>query len=264
MTRLESRYSSQLSAGLGAVPETLELLRLWTPGTPASQLVDTAVESGTFSRATARRTRNLVAEMFAPRYLCDGGTPAERLKFLMGHRLPHEALVQTLLLHTCRAQPMLADFIIEVYWPKYSGGATSLLKADAEGFIRRALDGGKMAAKWSPSTIDRQAGHLVGCCLDFGLVSKGKGSVRTIQRFAIRRETALYLAHDLHFAGASDMALVQHLDWRLFGYEPQEVVRQLRTLGDDGHLIVQSSGELVQISWKYKSMEDCLNALAQR
>ena len=48
-----------------------------------SKLAKRAVEEGIFSRATARRTRNLAAEMFAPRYLTERGVAASRLKFLL-------------------------------------------------------------------------------------------------------------------------------------------------------------------------------------
>lgn len=260
----EIQYTSQLAAGMGMVPETLELLRLWEPGMNPAQLVNAAVEEGVFSRATARRTRNIVAEMFAPRFLVSDGTPAARVKFLVNGRIHYDTLSQLCFLYTCRAQRILADFVIEVYWQKYCAGASALATDDAKSFIYRALDSGRMVSRWSDSTIQRQAGYLVGCCLDFGLLSKGKPTARTIQRFAIRPDVALYLVHDLHFAGYSELSIVEHPDWRLFGLEPQEIVGQIRKLADDGHLLVQTSGELIQISWKYKSMEDCLNALIKR
>lgn len=255
-------YTTQLQAGLGMIPETLALLRLWQPGMTPSQLADRAIKEGVFSRTTARRARNLAAEMFAPRYLSHGGAAAERLHLLVGQRFPHDALIQLFFLHTARAQQIFADFVIEVYWPKYSAGASALCRDDAERFVLRALDTGRMGKRWTDSTIRRVSGYLIGCCVDFGLLAEGTRVSRPIQRFAIRREAALYLAYDLHFAGLSDMRIVEHRDWGLFGLEPQEVIGQLRNLSHDGHLLVQSSGELVQISWTYKSMPDCLHALA--
>jgi hypothetical protein len=246
------------------IPETVELLRLWQPGMIPARLADRAVEEGIFSRSTARRSRNLAAEMFAPRYLVDGGEPARRLKYLLDHRVKHEALVQLCFLYTARAQRVLADFIVEVYWSKYAAGASQMTRDDALAFIHRALDSGKMAARWSESTVKRVSGYLIGCCVDFGLLAEGTRSARPIQRFAIRPEASLYLVHDLHFAGLGDMSIVQHPNWRLFGLEPQEVVREIKKLGNDGHLLAQSSGELIQVSWKYRSMEDFLHALTQK
>ncbi|KIH76250.1 Putative inner membrane protein [Geoalkalibacter ferrihydriticus] len=260
----DERYTTQLQAGLGMIPETMDLLRLWEPGMIPSHLADRAVEEGLFSRATARRTRNLVAEMFAPRYLVEQGAVASRLKFLLEQRFPSSALTQVFYLQTARAQRVFADFVIEVYWPKYMAGALSLVREDAESFIHRALDAGKMQKRWSETTIKRISGYLLGCCVDFGLLENGRGKERRINRFSIRSDVALYLAYDLHLKPLSDMSVVHHPDWRLFGLNSQEVIRLLKTLSHDGHLLIQSTADLVQISWKYRSMEECLNALTQR
>ena len=257
----EEPYTTQLQAGLGMIPETLDLLRVWEPGMIPSKLADRVVEDGIFSRATARRARNLAAEMFAPRYLRDGGDVASRMKHLVEHRFPHEAVIQLCYLYTARAQKVFADFVVEVYWPKYSAGAAVISRDDAEQFINRALDTGRMGKRWAESTIKRISGYLIGCCVDFGLLAAGNRGARPIQRFAIRTDITLYLVHDLHFSGLSDHQIVDHRDWGLFGLEPQEVIEQLRNLANDGHLIVQSSGELIQVSWKYRTMEECLDAL---
>jgi hypothetical protein len=264
MIASEAPYTTQLQAGLGMIPETMDLLRLWEPGMIPARLTEKVIQDGLFSRTTARRARNLAAEMFAPRYLGAEGEAAARLKYLQEHRFSHEAMVQLCFLYTARAQRIFADFVIETYWPKYSGGASVVTRSDAENFVLRALDSGRMAIRWSESTVRRVSGYLLGCCADFGLVADGGRSERTIQRFSIRLEVALYLAHDLHFAGVGDTSIIQHRDWLLFGFAPGEVINSLKSLSHDGHFLVQSSGELVQISWKYRSMNECLHALTQR
>lgn len=259
----DTPYTTQLQAGLGMIPETLELLRLWEPDMIPSRLADRAIESGLFARATARRARNLAAEMFAPRYMSNGGEVAGRLRFLIENRFPHESLVQIFFLQTARAQTIFRDFVVQVYWPKYSAGATQLTRDDAERFVRLALDSGRMAKRWSDSTVRRVSGYLIGCCVDFGLLGQGTRSSRPIQRFSIRRDVALYLAYDLHQSGLSDMRVIQDPDWLLFGLEPGEVIEKLKSLSQDGHLLVQSSGEFVQISWRYKTISECLHALTK-
>ncbi len=256
-------YTTQLQAGLGMISETIDLLRLWEPGMTPSQLSDRVIEQGLFSRATARRARNLVIEMFAPRFLSHSGEVASRLQFLLDHRFPHDSMVQLFFLQTARAQHIFKDFVIECFWPKYSVGASSLGKEDADQFIHRALDDGRMQKRWSDSTIKIMAARLMGCCHDFGLLASSRGKSRPIQRFSIRNDVALYLAHDLHFSGLSDMGMIQHQDWRLFGLEPQDTIRLLQNLSHDGHLLIQSSADLVQISWKYRTMEECLDAISQ-
>jgi hypothetical protein len=260
----EADYTTQLGAGLGMISETMDLLGVWEEGMDSAALTKEAVENGVFSRATARRTRNIVKEMFAPRFLADQGKAAAQIKVLSESRFPRESLAQLFFLQTARAQKVFHDFVVEVYWQKYSAGATHMSRDEAEAFIHRALDSGRMVKRWSPETIERVSGYLIGCCVDFGLLGAGTRTKRPIQRFSIRREVALYLAYDLHFADLGSTGVIQHPDWALFGLEPQEVIGQFKTLAQDGHLFVQSSGELVQISWTYKTMTDCLNALTQR
>ena len=117
----EKRYTTQLQAGLGMVAETLDLLRLWEPGLIPAHLADRAVETGLFSRATARRARNLAVEMFAPRFLVEWGTVASRLKSLLDQQFPHDSLVQMFFLQTARAQRAFGDFVMRFIgrntWP---------------------------------------------------------------------------------------------------------------------------------------------------
>ena len=256
-------YTTQFQAGLGMVAETLALLRVWEPGMMPSRLAERAVEAGVFSRATARRTRNLATEMFAPRYLTSDGLAAERLQYLVAHQASPEAISQICFLYTARAQRIFSDFVTDVFWPRYHANAGSLSRKDAEAFVRSAMDSGRMTKRWAESTVKRVSGYLVGCCTDFGLLSAANRSERAIQRFRLRPDVALYLAYDLHFAGLGSRAVVHSNDWRLFGLDLREVIGVLKGLAQDGHLLIQSSGELVDIAWKYPSMKECLHAIAQ-
>jgi hypothetical protein len=245
------------------IHETLDLLRLWEPGDSPAKLVEKAITSGLFSRTTARRARNIVAEMFAPRFLGNGRSAACQLKKLVATSHDVEDLKQLFFLYTARAQAIFADFLVEVYWPRYSSGAHVINRIEAENFIQRGLHNGKMRKRWTETTIRRVSAYLLGCCADFGLVSSTGKSHWTISRFAIRANVALYLAYDLHFSGMSDVAVIGSSDWHYFGLEPNDVVNQLKGLSNNGHLIVQATTDLVHISWKYSSMEDCIRAIAK-
>src|SRR5271166_2828955 len=183
----ESRqYTTQLGAGLGMVQETFDLLRLWQHGDTPKQLSDKAIRTGVFSRTTARRARNIVIEMFAPRFLADGGKSVSYLKCLIESNIPADDLTQLFFLYTARAQLIFADFVTDVYWPRYNAGAIRLGRVDAETFIHRALDNGRMQKRWTESTVRRVSGYLLGCGTNFGLLSDMEKSERAIKRFAIR------------------------------------------------------------------------------
>ncbi len=255
-------YTTRLQAGLGLVPETGVLLDLWEVGTSASQLQQIALESGRFPMMTARRLRNLITECFAPRYLVDGGAPAASLKRLSAS-IPAADLAQLMLLYTCRANPILGDFVREVYWTRYAGGYTHIASGDARAFVERGIDDGKTIKRWSESTVRRVSGYLTGCCADYGLLERGLRTRRRILPFRIASPVAAYLAHELHFAGVGDNGLLAHEDWQLFGLAREDVLEEIKRLSLKGRLIVQSAGDLIRISWRQPNMEALCHVLAQ-
>ncbi len=255
-------YTTQLQAGLGLISETKTLLDLWSPSMSVPQLYQSALSSGRFPLVAARRLRNIVVECFAPRYVVAPGQPALHLKRL-STGLPAAEFAQLLFLFTCRANPILADFVRQVYWARYAGGFTDVSTDDARTFVKRAIDDRKTSKRWSDTTVRRMSAYLVGCCADYGMLERGRRSTRRIISFRLSTSVAAYLAYDLHVAGVADNALVTHDDWQLFGLARADVLEELKRLSLRRQLIVQAAGDVVRISWKYPSMEALCDVLTQ-
>lgn len=245
------------------IDETKVLLKLWKPDIGVPQLVEKALESGLLPQVTARRLRNIIAEGFAPRYLIDVGFPAKALKKIQPH-LPAREFNQILFLFTCRANLVLADFVREVYWPAYASGKYEVRTEDAERFVVQANQEGKTHHPWSESTIHRVSGYLTGACADFGLLESGRKSVRKILPFRIEQSAAVYLAHDLHFKGHGDNNVLNHPDWALFGMDRFDVLNEMKRLVLKDWLIIQSAGDAIRIAWRYKTMEEIVDAIIER
>jgi len=253
-------YTTQLGAGLGLVNETRALLELWSHGMTASQLYDIALKSGRFPEITARRLRNIVSECFAPRYLVAGGEPAFHLQKLSAN-LPASELIQLMLVFTCRANPILGDFVREVYWARYAGGYQEISSEDARAFVERGIDDGNRATRWSETTVSRVSAYLTGCCADYGLLERGLRSSRRILPFRISATTSAYIAYELHFRDIGDNAILNHDDWKLFGLEREDVLEEMKRLSLKGLVIIQSAGDVVRISWKQRDMEELCDVL---
>jgi hypothetical protein len=262
MSKDSAPYTTQLQAGLGLIDETKALLDIWKPGMGTKSLYQTALESGRFPNVTARRLLNIVAECFAPRYLAEGAYPAAHLKFLGPGLAPHE-LQQFLLLFTCRANAILADFVREVYWERYAGGYSEVSNEDARMFVERGIDDGKTSKRWSETTVRRVSAYLTGCCADYGLLNGVGKSGRKMLSYRVSHKVAAYLAYDLHFKGMGDNALLSHGDWELFGMGREDVLDEMKRLSLKGFVILQAAGEVVKISWKHHDMEALCYALAQ-
>ena len=254
-------YTTQLQAGLGLLDETRQLLQVYQPGMSASQLYDAALASGRFPLVTARRLRNIVVECFAPRYMRDPNLAA-RLKSLVDHFTTTE-LNQLLFIYTARANLVLADFVREVYWARYSAGRNDLQLEDAQIFVANSVREGKTQKPWSETTIKRISSYLMGCCADYGLLTTTGRNQRSIAAYRILPKVAAYLAYDLKFCGFGDNQIVSSSDWDLFGLERADVRDQMKRLSLQGLLIFQAASDVVHIGWTYKSMEELIDVIAQ-
>jgi hypothetical protein len=226
-----------------------------------SELFDSALQSGRFPLVTARRLRNIVAECFAPRYLREAQVGSQ-LKQLVD-RLNTNELNQLFFIYTARANLVLADFVREVYWARYSAGRNDIDLEDARNFVSNSAREGKTQKPWSETTIKRVSSYLMGCCADYGLLTTSGRSQRSISSYRLLPRVAAYLAYELKFSGLGDNQIVSHPDWSLFGLEQVDVKDQLKRMSLQGLLIFQSASNVVHIGWTYKNMEEVINVIAQ-
>lgn len=255
-------YTVGLAKGQGMVSETATLLRAWQPGMKPADLRKMVVEAGLLPKATAYRVSDIVTRVFAPRYLRNNSEPALRLKRLVELELQKDKLAQLFLIYTARANLILHDFIREVYWKHYHAGARQLHRQEALDFLRSARATGRIPKQWSDAVSVKVTRYLLSALTDFKFTRDLPKGRREILPFTLFTSTTVYLAHDIHFRGVSENSILEHPDWSLFGLDRAGVVQELRKASDEGHFIVQYSGDLLRISWKYKTMEECLEGIA--
>lgn len=254
-------YTTNLAMGLGLIEETKILLDAWAPAMSSGDLFNAVLNRGLLQNLSAYRLRNIVTRCFAPRFLIEDGRIARHLK-LIKNQFSTSEFSQVLFFHTCLANQILFDFVVQIYWEKYASGRDTLSRADAEAFILRAIDDGKTPSRWSQGQILRTGRYLTGCCANFGLLGERKVSDWKILRFEIHPKTFAYLAHELHFGGIGDNAILRHQNWRLFGLERDDVLEEMKRLSLKGLVIVQAAGDVVRISWKQRNMEELCDVLA--
>ena len=255
-------YTTRLSAGLGVINETRLLLEIWAEGMKGPNLFKNALESGQFPSISARRLKNIINECFIRRFLVKDDYPISILKKLNA-KLTSKEFSQLLYLFTARANPILADFITEVYWRKYVGGHEQIHNDESKGFVQQANNEGKTVQYWSESMIKRVSSYLTGCCADFGLLEKGRKRARKILPFRIEQKAAAFLAYDLHFSGLGDNAVITHSDWKLFGLQAEDVRDELKRLSLKGFFIIQAAGNVTRIAWNFNNWEEFINVISK-
>jgi hypothetical protein len=257
----EQAYCADLSKGKGMIQETLALLRAWEPNLPLIDFKDRVLREGLISRPTALRVNDIVSRVFGVRLLMDNARPARQIKRLQQLGISDRALNQLLFLQACRGHLILRDFVAELYWGLVSASRKDLTREDSNAFVLRAIDLGRISPPWSESTIVRMARYMCSTLADFGLLAHDRSGSREILPFEPTTLTLLYLAHDLHFSGLGDNAILDHRDWQLFGLDSRDVRIELERVGA-GHLMLQHAHNLVTIHWKHPTMEEALDAIA--
>ena len=101
--------------------------------------------------------------------------------------------------------------------------------------------------------------HLIACLIDFRMIEKNK----TMRSFSPSDVTINFLLHEGHFRGLSDMQLLHLPDWEVLGLSQEGLIRRIDRLAQRGHFIAQYSGELLTISWLYKSLPEAADGICR-
>lgn len=246
-----SKYNSKLLKGTGLIQEMLVLIQEYE-GEDIKDFSERIVSEGVLAKATEKRASDIVKLVFADRFMSYDINVASYLHMMRENYVSMDVMTQLFYIYTCRANLILKDFIQTVYFPFINKGYQKLEAEDPKNFIRDAITDGRIPKPWSQSTINKVSEHIIATLIDFQLIERNK----SIVPFRIQDLTANYLAHELHFRGVSDNEIWTHEDWKLFGIEPLEVVKILERISFQGTFVLQFSGEILDLSWKYKSMKE--------
>lgn len=256
----ETNYDTNLLKGTGLIEETLILLEAYDKGLSKKEFYKKVFELDLLSKSTEKRAHDVVNLGFFRRYwnYKKVNVPLA-LKMLRRNYVSIENLMQIFLIYTSRANPILADFIKEVYHPFVRKSFQKLEREDFTNFIRGAIRDGRIDKHWKENTIIEVGIRLNSCLVDFGMLDQRKN----ILPFSMFDTTANYLAHELHFRGLTDDQVLHHPDWQLFDLDANQVAEKLQRISWQGHFLFQYSGELLRISWKYKTIEELIDGLTQ-
>lgn len=256
------RYTIAVCKGSALIEETKALLRAWQPNEAIADFRKRVIREDLLGRTTAYRASDIVRRVFARRLLAPDPQPAILLKRLLAGKRSVRLVSDLLLLYAARQDDVLRDVIVELYWPAVRDGRVILTPRQVVAFLRQAGAEGKIARPWSEQVKVKVARGLLGALVGFGLM-KQTGRTRETVYFHPVDGAIVYLAHELHFSGLTDAAVVAHRDWALFGFGQAGVVAALDRLSGEGWWLLQAAGSVVRITWKYAGMQEVVDALAR-
>lgn len=247
------QYNVQLGKGCGLIEETISLLSICNAETTKSSLAAYVHENNFLSKCTDKRSSDIVKLVFYPRFMKRNPSVAMWLKTIRNKGLQLEQFKQLLMIYCARENAVMYDYIIERLNSHRLNKISFIPQGDISDFVIGIVNEGK--ARWGESIKNKQGGYIKSILVDFGMISR-KGEICA---YDIYDFTVLYLMHELHFEGLSDVAVWNHEDWQLFGLDKYEVQEKILELSLKGGYIAQSTGELMTISWNYKTMEEFID-----
>ena len=256
-------YAVRIAKGAGLIAETRDLLREWQPGESAAALAERVLKTGLLGKSTARRVKDIVQRVFAPRYLYPEECPAVYLKKLVERHTQGDWFRDLCLLYTARANRLVRDSVTVFLRNARDEGRIALSVNAVVAFLRESDQNGMMAHPWSPEVRERVASILLKALAEFGFLTQRVRGSREIRHFRPHPLAIAYLALDLHFRGATDSAVTSHPDWQLWVLDEPMVRDHLDELSRLGLWIFQAAGTVVRITWNIASMEEAIDALAR-
>lgn len=248
-----TQYNILLGKGCGLIEETLLLLSVCNENTTKESLAKYVHETNYLSKCTDQRSMDIVKLVFFPRFLKRNPKVAVWLKNIRNKGLTLPQFKQLLMVYCARENAVMYDYIISVLNDLRISNVAKLPSDSIKNFVSEIVNSGK--AQWSESIRRRCATYVKTVLFDFDMIRKNG----EILPYEISNFTLLYLMHDMHFEGLSDMAIWNHEDWQLFGLDKYQLQDRIMENNLKGGYIAQCSGDLMTISWKYKSMEEFID-----
>lgn len=253
MTR-NTNYTYALGKGCGLIEETLSLLSICDENTTRDSLAQYVHDYNYLAKCSDLRSMDIVKLVFYPRFMKHNPKVACWLRSIREHGLLLSQFKQLLMIYCARENAIMYDFILSRLNTLRENNVQRLERKVIDDFVGNIVEQG--LAKWSDSVKRRQATYIKSVLTDFDMLNT-RGNILP---YEISNFTVLYLMHELHFAGLSDMAIWNYEDWQLFGLDRYAVQQRIMEQNIKGGYIAQCSGELLTISWNYQTMEDFINA----
>lgn len=251
---VQYRYGLDSRYGRCSIGRCLETIRFWEEGIKPAELAQKVLTEAADVTKTVNTSKHFIREFFAHRFMTEEGLPWTRVLKRYSYCMDSSLIVQIMYLLSARFDPMLRDFVMTFYWPQVMSGCMIFPESVLSVFLEMAAREGRPGAVWTVVGFSRLKGALGGICTGFGLWRKEKKNY-VVAPFRLHPDMVLLLACELHNRGLSDEEVVSHRDWIILGLNRGKVIQELKSSRYTNAFLVQSSGDLVNISWRKTMME---------
>jgi hypothetical protein len=246
------RYRARINRGGALIAETKRFLLGWDDALDFDSNMRRAVQENTLAKGTREQTQ---AVMYAVRhhYFADPNVAKGlvRLARAPGHG---ESLERVLYYLAAKAEPLIADAVIEYVQPRYASGFTEVTTDDMWQQVREWIAEGRTHVPWNDETAERVAFGILSTLRDFGVLSGTKR--KQITPPFVPNEAFALLAYLIHRKTRSGEKTIAHDDWKLFFLDRSTVERFLVETHQLHYLTYAAAGNVIRIDFPGRSFEE--------
>ena len=238
------------------------LVRLWHWDANPEEMINLVTQTGILGKASQQRVRDVVVRTFLPRYV--HGDPPNAWWYLRPFEdvdTPFQLIRPLYYLYAARAEALIADFVQDLLYTRYSIGSFDVHLEDALHFISQAEVDGHIPQPWSESVRLKVARGLLAALRDFGILEG-----RRKKRIATPFLPAVPFAHIAFLLGQETRgaAVLTHPQWQLFLLDRDGVERLFLEADAAGLLRYSAAGSIVRIDFPEENLHAYSRFLAER
>lgn len=236
------------------INETLSLLAIYQKSMDKDALIQYVKDNDCLACKTENRLIHIISDGFYQRFMKVNADVPLWLKQIRERGLSLKHFTQLLMVYCARENAVFFDAVTQVLNVCKNDNLRILSREAVSTYIGQIVSEGKV--KWSESVQKKNTSYVRSCFIDYEMINR-EGEILP---YEVNDFTFLYFMHEQHFDGASDMTIWDMEEWSLFNLSRRQVLERIMSLSLKGAYMAQTSGELLTISWNYKSMEEFIDA----
>jgi len=173
-----------------------------------------------------------------------------------------EIKAQCIYYEFCSKDPLVFDITTKVLFERYKNGYNSISKEHIENFLKMQQNEHPELKEWAVTTRARFIRHYLSTMKEFGLL-KGK-SIKEFIKQPLFIETFIFVIYSIAERTKNSREIINSVDWNLFLMDSSDVKVLLKDATKEGFLIFEEKGNISNIIFQHKNLEEASNAITRK
>lgn len=249
-------YNTRIQKGGALLEEMRVLVRFWRSA-PVKDMIDSVVRENILNKTTRARAADILRRTFVPRFvegpIANAWTLLRPLEEFGASTQVVRPIYYWL---TAKSEPMIADFVSQVVWPRATHGRVTIHQLDVLNWLNN------VGCRWSPTVSTKVARGLLAALRDFGVL-EGR-ALKSIASVRLPINSFAYISFCLHRLGVAARKLVDHTDWQLFLLRPSDVEHYFLEAHQRRLLQYHAAGSIVSLAFPVGCLEEYARVVVEQ